>query len=282
MKSAIHTYYVQNGLPVDRRYYLPSIAEGDKAIYEVIRLVEGVPLFFEAHYERLKKSARLIDKKLGWTIEDLKKSIRRLVEVNRVTLGNVKIMVQWEDDEKETLYACFIPYRYPTPEQFEKGVPVGLLEAERINPNAKLVNQHVRDRADHLMKKKKYYETLLVNKDGYITEGSRSNFFAVNKGRVLTPPEEIVLPGITRGKVLELAGEMNIPVVERVIHLDELSEIEAAFITGTSPCILPISHIEGLSLDPDHFLLRRLQTAYRSLMRDYVRTHQSLCTEEII
>jgi branched-chain amino acid aminotransferase len=283
MNSAIHSYYVQNGIPVDCRYYLTSVAEGQDAIYEVIRLVEGVPLFFEDHYKRLKKSSRLIGKKLRWTKADVKKSIRRLVEANRVTLGNIEIMVQWEEEEKKgILYGSFIPFRYPTDEHFEKGVRVGLMEAERLNPNAKILNQGVREQADQLMKEKNYYEVLLVNREGYITEGSRSNFFAIMDNKFVTPPADVVLPGITRGKVLELAVDLNIKVSERLVHRDELPELEAAFITGTSPCVLPISHIEDLQLNPDLSLLRKLQSAYNDLMCNYLRSHNTLCTEGII
>lgn len=276
MKSAIHTYFIQNGLPVDRRYYLVSMSEKGTAIYEVMRLIEGVPLFLEDHYRRLQHSAKLVDRSVPWSLEQVRKMIRRLVESNRVTVGNIKVVIQWDEKGCSEFYTCFIPYRYPTKAQIKQGVDVCLAKASRENPNAKTVNDHFREKLDRLIKKKCVYESLLVNAAGFITEGSRSNFFAIRDGQVLTPPLRDVLPGVTRMKVLDLLQHEGVDMLETGIHYDELPQLDAAFLTGTSPGVLPIANIESVQLRTDHRILRKLTEDYEHLVLDYVRSHHSV------
>ncbi len=276
MKSAIHTYYIHNGQPVDRRYFLCDTSEGTDSVYEVIRLVEGVPLFLEDHFFRMERSAHLIGRTLYWTMADIEQSIRRLAEANRVLLGNVKLLVQWDEEDKGEMFACFIPHRYPTPEELSEGVAVSFLEAQRDNPNAKVQNASLRELADRLMEERNVYEVLLTDTSGNISEGSRSNFFLVNNDELITAPLASVLPGITRGKVLEIAYARGFTVRQRPIHRDEVGEAQAAFLTGTSPGVLPIARIDDLAFSVDLPLLRQLQTAFQSMVRRYVQSHNSV------
>ncbi len=276
MKSAIHTYYIHNGQPVDRRYFLCDTSEGIDSVYEVIRLMEGVPLFLEDHFFRMERSAHLIGRTLYWTMADIEHSIRRLAEANRVLLGNVKLMVQWDREDKGEMFACFIPHRYPTPEELRKGVAVSFLEAQRDNPNAKIQNESLRERAEHLMETRNVYEILLTDASGHLSEGSRSNFFLINDDELITAPLASVLPGITRGKVLEIAYARGVAVRQRPIHRDELPEAQAAFLTGTSPGVLPVARLDDLGLPVDLPLLRQLQTDFDSMVRLYVQSHNSV------
>ena len=278
MKAAIHTYYIHNGHPVDRRYFLCDTSEQILGVYEVIRLVEGVPLFLEDHFFRMERSAHLMDHTLFWTMGDFEKSIRQLVEANRVSVGNVKLLVQWINEPKGDLFACFIPHKYPTGEEEENGVRLSLLEAQRENPNAKTENQTVREKADRRIEETAAYEVLLVDRSGYVTEGSRSNFFIIENDEVITPPLRSVLPGITRGKVMEAAYEMNKKVHQRPIHKNELREAEAAFLTGTSPGVLPVNQIGELKISVDNLALREIQRAYKDIVSNYIHSHKSVLT----
>lgn len=276
MKSTIHCYYIQNGMPVDRRYYLVSMSERAQEVYEVLRLIEGVPLFLEDHFLRMKRSARLVNKHLTWTLAEIEQNIRLLIEANRVISGNVKLLVQWEEDEKGELYTCFIPHRYPTPEEQREGVRVGTMKAERRNPNAKVTELEVRQAADQLMAEKDLYEVLLVSKTGEITEGSRSNFFGILGGRLITPPVEKVLPGITRQKVMDLAPSVGAAVDERPVSRDVPERLEAAFLTGTSPGVLPIRTIDNKIYRTEHVLLTEIAEAYHGMVREYIHSHDSV------
>lgn len=276
MDSAIHTFYLHNGRPVDRRYFLASSAERQLAVYEVIRLAEGVPLFLEDHVLRMVRSARLVGRVLDRTLEDIEKNIRKLMEVNQVTEGNIKLQMQWMDREPGDLFACFIPHRYPTGDDYRQGVSVGFLEAERDNPNAKVVNLRVREEADARLRETGNYEVLLVDHDGFVTEGSRSNFFVIRGDDILTPPVSTVLPGITRGKVLEIAIRQGRPVRQESLRLLDLKKVDAAFLSGTSPGVLPIARMDGVSLNPQYPLLQAIHEDYEQLVREYIRTHEAV------
>jgi len=276
MKSIQHCYYIQNGRPVDRRYYLVSMSESALEVYEVLRLIEGVPLFLEDHFLRMKRSARLINNYLHRSLPEIEYTIRRLVEANRVTSGKVKLLVQWEEKKKGELYACFIPHRYPTEKQAQEGVRVGTMQAERENPNAKVTRIAIRETADRLMIESKLYEVLLINDNDEITEGSRSNFFGISGKKLITPPLRTVLPGITRRKIMELAPSLGLEVEERLIPYETLGDFEAVFLTGTSPGVLPIRAVNDRPFPATHEWLVKLRDAYKALVKEYVRSHNSV------
>jgi len=87
--------------------------------------------------------------------------------------------------------------------------------------------------------------TLLTDDQGFITEGSGSNFFIVRKGCVYTPPGRNILLGITRGAVLELLSELALPASEQDFGLYEVTNADEAFFTATSFGIMPCTRING-------------------------------------
>ena len=86
-------------------------------------------------------------------------------------------------------------------------------------------------------------ENLLVRK-GYFTEGSHSSLFFVKYGVLHTHPEgPEILSGVTRAEVFKICSDLNIKVIEKAVHIDELVEVEEVFVTGTTTQIIPISSI---------------------------------------
>jgi branched-chain amino acid aminotransferase len=79
------------------------------------------------------------------------------------------------------------------------------------------------------------------------------------------------LLGITRQKTLKIAGDLNIPVIEREVNLNELQHFDAAFITGTSPKILPIRQIDGFTFNPQNVIVRQLMKRYDDLIEGYLK-----------
>ncbi len=86
---------------------------------------------------------------------------------------------------------------------------------------------------------------LLLDTDGFITEGSGANIFFVLGGVLHTPTTRNILDGISRQTVMELAADLGMNVVEQDLTLYEAYNAEEAFWTTTSYCILPISAIDG-------------------------------------
>ncbi|MCH2662509.1 aminotransferase class IV, partial [bacterium] len=89
------------------------------------------------------------------------------------------------------------------------------------------------------------FETLLVDGEGRVTEGSSTSAFCVVVGAVHTAPEgPQILPSITRGQLLELAGELGLPVVEDFRTLDEFKAADEVFLAGTTTEAMPVVRID--------------------------------------
>ena len=260
----LHRYFIFNGeLRPNSEFRAFENAGG---IYEVFRVEKGVPLFIEDHLARFYKSANIARKTIRVSPEQITKFIFTLVSENKVSAGNILLSC------KENLKAFFIPHKYPEPGWYETGVRCGVLKAERENPNAKVFQTPVRLQADELMEKEGLYEVLLVDHINRVTEGSRSNVFFVKNGSLVTPPANEVLLGITRQKTIELAENAGIPINEQDILLNDLPHFQAAFITGTSPKILPVAQIGECGFDPQNRLVQLLRGKYDELISDYINS----------
>jgi branched-chain amino acid aminotransferase len=89
-------------------------------------------------------------------------------------------------------------------------------------------------------------DTIMLTGDGHVAEGSSCNFFLVQNGTLVTPPvSEDILVGITRGAVIELARELEIPVLERRIDRSELYVADELFLCGTGVQVAHIGEIDG-------------------------------------
>jgi D-alanine transaminase len=89
------------------------------------------------------------------------------------------------------------------------------------------------------------FECIFI-RDGYLTEGSRSNFFLVSDGRLYTHPEsENILSGITRKNIIRYAMESGIPVVQEPFPASDLAKISEAFLTNTSAEVTPVAFIDS-------------------------------------
>lgn len=263
MSSFIHNGNIYNVSEFDKVY-----SEKYPSIYEVIRIIDKVPIFLEEHYERLRHSAEIIGYKLNLSTENIKENINKMIELNNVDNYNIKIVLN-DFNLNLNKYYYFIKSTYPEPEMYEKGVNTCLFYAVRENPNAKIINTKLRNEINNILNEKKYYEAILVNNDE-ITEGSRSNIFFIKDDCLYTAPLSKVLPGITRQKILYLCSKNNINVLETPIHVNEIENFDAAFISGTSPKVLPISKIDNISFDAKNKLLLKIMNIYDEEIKLYI------------
>jgi len=242
-------------------------SENDGGVYEVLRVLEGVPLFMEDHLERFYHSAEIAGMRIPFNEQQIATFLNNLIQANKVSEGNILMSC------KQNLKAFFITHNYPTNQMYTTGVELGLLHAERQNPNAKVFQTEVRTRANEMISSEGFYEVLLVDHDHFITEGSRSNVFFIRKNSLITPPAGKVLLGITRQKtILCCANLLSIPCREEAISVSDLNQLDSVFVTGTSPKILPVNKIENTSFDVNNSLLRQLMRTHDAMIADYVRS----------
>ena len=242
----------------------------EQSVYEVIRVIDGIPLFLEDHFNRLVRSTQIQGLAFQMAFTDFKRNIAELVRVNQKLEGNIKFVYFVADGNIHWAFS-FIPHSYPTPDDYQLGVVADLLFAERRNPNAKVIQSGIRDEANQMISDRKLYEVLLVDSDGMITEGSRSNVFFVKNDVFYTAPASMVLMGITRQKVLVCLNELGFSIAEEAVLADQIRQFDAAFLTGTSPKVLPIKSIGAQMFDVRNNAVVELMECYGIMIQDYIR-----------
>ncbi|NOU18666.1 MAG: aminotransferase class IV [Bacteroidales bacterium] len=221
-----------------------TYSDSDKVIYEVIRVINSTPIFLELHLDRLFNSIKL----MGLYAPErgvITRKITELLKANPVAENNIRISLVYNSNSKPDLLIYFIPSTYPTESQKTNGIKIKFLNANRDNPNAKIENINLRANANAIIKETGCYDVLLINKDGYITEGSRSNVIFIKNNYLISAPLKMILNGVTRQVVVNAAKEIGIQVKEELITADEISSFDGAILTGTSPGILPIASIDN-------------------------------------
>jgi len=247
---------------------------GELTLYEVFRIIDRIPLFLEDHLSRFNHSAQLAGVALPYPIDQVRLSVYELIRINRFRNANIKLIACYASGQKPCFTAYFVEHQYPTSAMFKRGVDTITLRAVRYNPNAKIFNTPLRTETNELKSRLNIYEVLLVDENNRVTEGSRSNFFAIRGKQVVTPPLCEVLPGVTRKHVLEACTKLGLMVVEKSITVSELDTFDAVFITGTSRKILPVKKIDNIVFKVDNPMMRNLMAAFAELVHDYLLQHK--------
>lgn len=237
----------------------------DLTVYEVLRIIDSVPLFFDDHIKRLFHSCELVGKTIDIDVDSLFQKLVDLSKCNNFSMGNVMLRVVFYSNQV-SIMAYFIPHHYPDELTFKNGIEVGILHAERLNPEAKVVQPNVREAANKLIESTGVYEVLLVNNNQKLTEGSRSNLFFIRDNTLFTAPMQLVLKGITYCKVIQLAKELAINVRFEQFSVNDLKLSDALFITGTSSKILPIRKEGANIFNVNHEIIVRLMKTYDALI----------------
>jgi len=261
MNESFGKKFILNGVIEPAEIFDNSLVYEGDSVYEVIRMTKGYPVFFPDHMERLETSVRLQKKKMLATPEVLKKDIISLSRTEKKKEINLKVVFNYNKGEHNYL-VYFIEPIYPSDDQYAHGVKGILFYAERKDPESKVINHKLRSSIYHKLILEGAYEAILVNEKGLVTEGSRSNIFFLKNGTLHTAPEKLVLNGITRKHVLDICAAGNIPVKMVAARSTKLADYEAAFMTGTSPMVLPFSMIDDIKFRVKVPLISHLRKLY--------------------
>ena len=274
--EAIKEYYIKNGdiKITDDEDIFNRIEK--PPIYEVIRVIKGVPLFLEEHLDRMFHSANITGHELSRNEKEIREDIKKLILKNDISDLNIKLLsAEVEEIGKVFLVYCIKSF-YPPLEYYENGIKTILFDYERQNPNAKVLFTSFKDEVAKELKEKNAFEALLLGKSGHIPEGSRSNIFFVKENKVYTAPESEVLIGITRKQILQVCKELGIEIIEESIHKKDINKIDGAFMSGTSVNVLPISTINKLKINSvDNEIIIKINKAYEKKMIDYIELYKN-------
>ena len=248
-------------------HVLAHVVNYGTAVFEGIRCYEtpsGPAIFrLREHVRRMVESAkiyRMLD--LGFTAGQLAEAMIELVRVNQmkacylrpiVMRGYGEIGVYGGKNPIDVYVACWEWGQYLGEEAVSSGVDVCVSSWTRIAPNTlpALAKAGANYMNSQLIKMEAvtngYSEGIALDANGYVSEGSGENIFIVRDGRILTPPlGASVLPGITRDSVLQLARELEIPVVETLVPREMLYIADEVFFSGTAAEITPIRSIDRI------------------------------------
>ncbi|MCY7676661.1 D-amino-acid transaminase [Bacillus safensis] len=223
-------------------------------VYEVIRVYNGTLFTLKEHTERLFKSAKEIGIHLQGTVSDMEEKLQQLVAHNQLTDGGVYIQVtrgvaprkhQYSHSLTPQITAYTFQVKKPVQEQ-KAGAKAILSEDLRwLRCDIKSLNLLY-----NVMEKQKAseagaFEAILI-RDGFVTEGTASNVYAVIDGVIRThPANNLILNGITRRKLLEVCEAEGCTVEETRISKEELLRAQEIFISSTTAEVIPIVEIDG-------------------------------------
>ncbi len=244
-------YFSQNGkiLPIEQAVIPLNNIEYAYGfgVYENLRISNGRAYFLRDHVERLIKSAKVIGIFHLFDISFIENSVLDLVKNTEIKTYNIKILLVGR-----SLYIFCLNPLFPDKKLYREGAEFITYNYERPFPHAKTLNMLQSYIAYKKAKKSGAYDALLINREGFITEGTRTNFFCIKDKTIYSPPEKDILLGVMRKAMLKVASENNYQVIEKNIKLEDIKSYDGAFVTSTSSKIMPIKSIDGYVLNvPD-------------------------------
>jgi D-alanine transaminase len=246
-------------------------------VYEVIRTYHGKPFHLDAHLARLERSAKALDLPMPWSLSQWAAHVQE--GVKRAGYPESKVYLQltrgaaprdhaFPAEAKPTAVMTVREMKPMDPAIQQAGVSVMIMDDWRWGRcDIKSVNLLPNVMARQKAKQAGAFEALFV-RDGQVTEGAVSNVMIVKSGKVLTAPEgEMILSGVTRTLVLELARKEGLSADERFVSREELLGAEEVFLTSTTIEVLPVIRVDGQAVGsgkPGPVTLK-LQAAFQRL-----------------
>ncbi|HBT47127.1 MAG TPA: aminotransferase class IV [Peptococcaceae bacterium] len=217
-------------------------------LFETIRVENGIPLFLEEHLKRLLSGSEL----LGWQTPDpnlLEQAVKTTLSANRVALGRVRLNLLLGSTGYHVLVTAQTGLPYSL-EDYRRGY-AACISKIRKNHHSPLSFLKTMNYLEYLLawneaRSLGAQEALLLNLDGFLAEGSRTNVFIVRQGILFTPDlSSGPLPGLVRNRVLRLALRLGLKVEEKPLSPGELFDGEEAFLTNSLMEIMPLTYVDG-------------------------------------
>ena len=238
----------------DRGYHF-----GD-AVYEVIVFNKNIFYDFDDHIQRLFKSLKSLEIKFSLSSSSLKIIINNLIRLNKAIIGSVYIQVSRGVAERNHSFhglnikpiLTIILTKKSNIENNINGVKAITLNDNRWSrPDIKTTQLLPNVLAKTLANKNNAYECIFIDDEGYVTEGSSSNIWALNKENQLITRnlDGKILSGITRNSISLFAKKNNITVVEKKFTQIELYNAKEVFLTSASSFIMPIVQIDDQNIN---------------------------------
>ena len=229
-------------------------------VFEGIRCYNGNIFKLSEHIDRLYDSAKAISMEIQLTRDELKDAVINTLKANNLKDSYIRLIVTrgvgklglnpFLCEESQVIIITDFIQLY-SKELYEKGldaiiVPTIRNHSDALNPNVKSLNYLNNILAKIECINAGATEGIMLNKDGYVAEGTGDNIFIVKDNGIITPPTTAgILIGITRNVAIELANGAGMTVKEEQLTRDDLYNADECFLTGTAAEIIPVVNLDG-------------------------------------
>ena len=255
--------------------------------FEGIRAYEteagGAIFRLSEHTERLFDAAKKINIAIPYSKEELEAVQKEAMTKNKLQEGYIRPIVFLGSESMglrakdlvsvNVAVACWEWPSYMDPEAKKKGISIIKSPYQQYeNPlysNNKIIGTYINSiMALHDALAKNADEAILLDKNGFISEGSGENLFIIKDSKLLTPKTDFCLNGITRQTVMQIASDLGIEVEEKNLIFDELVDADEAFFSGTAVEITPITMVDNLIIGSGTIgpISERLQSKYSEIV----------------
>ncbi|MEE2694894.1 MAG: branched-chain amino acid aminotransferase [Pseudomonadota bacterium] len=250
-------------------------------VFEGIRIYEGRIFKFDEHIQRLYKSASLLDLKIPYTIDEIKKITVELTTKQDVNNGYIRPVV-WRGSEKMAISAmdastnvAIAAWTWPSyfsPEKIMQGINLTVANWVRPSPNSAPTDSKaaglymICSLSKHEAERKGFDDALMLDYRGFIAEATGANIFFIKNGKLYTPLPDCFLNGITRQCVIDIAKKMQIDVIEDHYQPNFLLDCNEAFLTGTAVEITPVISIDKYKFEVGK-ITKLLISEFRKLIK---------------
>ncbi len=230
-------------------------------VWEGLRVHHGKIAFLELHLERLYEGAKALDMEMEIGAPELRDRLYRLLQKNDMSDGvHIRLMVTRGikatpyQDPRITITPptiVIIPeYKQALPETASRGMRLFTVHVRRGYPDVQdpKLNSHSKLNcitACIQAAKAGADEALMLDPQGFVATCNSTHFFIVRKGEVWTSTGDYCLGGITRGNVIALCAQNDIPLLQKNFSLTDVYGADEAFVTGTFAGLAPVREIDG-------------------------------------
>lgn len=259
------------------------------SIYEATLAKNGIPIFWSEHCHRLFRSAELIHLNITTPLSMMNRWVHELLRYRPyeqsylrlvITRGTGAVNLAPPEHYANTVVIYNSPLNYP-PEWFEQGVAFAVSGYQRnslkaLNPQAKTGNYLNNQLALQDSKRQGFHDALMLNEQGFVTEGTTNNFWMIKDGVVITPDQRHgLLLGITRQKIFSICEELKIPAQESHLTLDQILKADECFYTSATKGIVPITRVDQWKIGTGlpGALTQKLRAYYEIKVAEYIKDH---------
>ncbi len=256
-------------------------------LFETMRAYQRRIFRLEHHLQRLFLSLEYLKFLIPFNFDYLKEAIYKTIEANRLEDAYIRLTVtRGEGATVPDPATCkapnliiitreYVPYSSALYQKGYKGKIVGV----KPSPHMPTISMKTLNFLNHIIAKMEakasgFNEGIMVNTDGFVTEGTVSNIFMIKGGSLFTPAKEVgLLPGVTRQAVLEIAEAKGLKTREAKITVNELLMAEEAFLTNALIEILPLVGVDERPLGKGipGPLTQELMSAYKELVKEELK-----------